>query len=329
MTIRIGDRYKSYLKKIIAFIRRRDVAIIIKYAVVSACFFILFNRLNESDFQPEIYSREDHHSYWFLLFIVLSVLNFTIDVYLWASISKGTHRLRFSHYARHHLISMSMGFITPNNIGEYGGKLRQFDAPISKVKGVLLAFHFRTVKTVARNILGFIAVLWLYTYQENFFLKGWHIFIFLTVVSFHFLFYWNIESFLPLISNISIQGKNYFQPLLRIRVSDIQKVFWIGLSALKFTVYTLQLTLLILAVLPENYSFIELWSYVAFYYSLASYLPTILIFDPIVKGAVGILLLKDLNLSDWTILTSITMVWAANVALPSVLGSLLWVRRNQ
>lgn len=327
MTIKIGEPYLSNIIKLVAFFRRREVNISIKYAVTIACFYILFKRLNESDFKPEIWTNSAHYFYTFIAFFVLSLLNFFLDVYLWALISKGSHKLRLSHYARHHLISMSMGFVTPNNVGEYGGKMRQFDAPISKVKGFLLAFHFRTVKKVARNVIGFLAVLNLLTTHDDFFLTIWHILFFAVVVLVHFLFYWNIEYFLPYISKISIQGKNYFQLFLRIKIPYINKLKWIGLSALKFTIYTTQLTLLLIAVVPDNFLFFETWYYVAFYYSLASYLPTVLAFDPIVKGAIGILLLKQLNIDDWSILTSITFVWMANVAVPSIIGSLLWTRR--
>ncbi|MFN3952072.1 MAG: hypothetical protein ACK4KT_06685 [Thermaurantimonas sp.] len=328
MTIKIGDSLLPYFEKSFAFIRRKEVNISIKYAVVIACMYILFRRLNESDFRPEIWVKNIRNLYTILPFVLLSFLNFFLDVYLWALISKGSHKLRLSHYAYHHLISMSLGFITPNNIGEYGGKMRQFDAPISRVKGFLLAFHFRTVKKVARNIIGLIATILLFTDHNIFFLKDWHIFLFTIVVITYFLIYWNIELFIPYISNISIQGKNYFQLFLRIKVSDINKLKWIGISALKFVIYTSQMTLLLMSLASEDLSFFEIWLFVAFYYSLASYLPTILAFDPIVKGAMGIILLNQLHLNDWTILSSITLVWAANIAVPSIIGSLLWIRKN-
>ncbi|MCX8147809.1 hypothetical protein [Thermaurantimonas aggregans] len=254
--------------------------------------------------------------------------NFFLDVLLWSLISKGSHKLRFWHYARHHLISMSLGFITPNNIGEYGGKMRQFKAPLAKLKGFFLAFHFRTVKTVARNLLGLFATFLLFYTTESF-LKKWHLYLFFFLVLTHFLFYWYIENFLPFITNISIQGKNYFQSFLRIRISAIDKIKWISLSAVKFIIYTSQLSILLLSIGSSDAHFFIVWLYVAFYYSLASYMPTILVFDPIVKGAVGILLLKQLHLSDWAIFTSVTLVWTANVALPALIGSFLWAGRKR
>lgn len=331
MTIKIAEKYRRYIHKAYKFIQKKEVNTAIKYAVVVTCFFILFDRLTKSEFKPMFWVNTAYFYVLIPIFITLSFLNFFIDVLLWASISKGSRRMRLSHYARHHLISLSMGFITPNNLGEYGGKIRQFGAPVSKVKGFLLAFHFRTVKTVARNILGLFALVLLFYISEQFFLKDWHIILFTIVVVTHLILYWNIEYFLPLISHISIQGKNYFQLFLRIRTTAIEKLKWIGLSALKFIIYTSQLTLLLATVIPESsdISNYYIWMYVAFYYSLASYLPTIMVFDPIVKGAVGILLLKHLPVGDWTILSAVTLVWMANVAIPSVIGSLMWVRRKQ
>lgn len=326
--MKIGKKYLQFTQKAYSIFRIPEVNSVIKYAVVIVCFFILFQRLSKTDFKPEFLFNKADFLYVIPIFFILSLANFFIDVLLWSSISKGSHKLRLWHYARHHLISMSMGFITPNNIGEYGGKMRQFGAPLAKLKGFYLAFHFRTVKTVARNLIGLFATFVLYS-SSNSFLKEWHIYLFSALVLMHFFFYWNIENFLPVISNISIQGKNYFQSFLRIRISVIDKLKWISLSAAKFLIYTSQLSILLLSISSFEIQFYDTWLYVAFYYSLASYLPTILVFDPIVKGAVGILLLKYLHLSDWAIFTSVTLVWAANVAAPAIIGSILWAGRKR
>ncbi|MFN4299255.1 MAG: hypothetical protein ACK4EX_05915 [Thermaurantimonas sp.] len=328
MKLKIEEKYIIFAQKAYSALRTPIINSAIKYAVIIVCFFILFQRLSKSDFKPEFLFYQATFLQIIPIFILLSLANFFLDVLLWSFISKGSHKLRFWHYARHHLISLSLGFITPNNIGEYGGKMRQFEAPLAKLKGFFLAFHFRTVKTVARNIIGFFATYLLF-YTTDSFLKEWHLYLFFFVVFIHLLFYWNIENFLPLLTNISIRGKNYFQSFLRIRISSFEKIKWISLSAVKFFIYTSQLSIVLLSIGSSGAHFFTIWLYVAFYYSLAAYLPTILVFDPIVKGAVGIFLLKQLHLSDWSIFTSVTLVWTTNVALPALVGSFLWAGRKR
>lgn len=310
-------------------LRKSRVMLWIKFLVIGACIYVLHSRLNAFDFRPDFLYKYPDLGKIIFFFLLLAGVNFFLDVYLWANISGGKrkNRLRLSHYARHHLISLSLGFITPNNLGEYGGKMRQFDAPTSKIKGFLLAFHFRTVKTVARNLIGLAAVIWLYTADRLPYLTTWQIGLLALFVSLYALFYVFLEDLLPLISSFSIQGKNYFQLFLRIRFSLIQKTKWTLVSSIKFLVYVVQLTLL-LKVSEQDIGLFVLMANVCFYYSLASYLPTILAFDPIVKGAAGILMLRHLGLNDWIVLTSVTMVWVTNVAFPSIVGSFLWLRKK-
>ena len=55
-------------------------------------------------------------------------------------------------------------------------------------------------------------------------------------------------------------------------------------------------------------------------YFLASIIPSISIFDVVIKGSVAVFLFRLLKINQLTILTIITPMWLLNFVIPSVFG---------
>jgi len=55
-------------------------------------------------------------------------------------------------------------------------------------------------------------------------------------------------------------------------------------------------------------------------YFLASIIPSISIFDVVIKGSVAVFLFSFLKINELTILTIITSMWLLNFVIPSVFG---------
>ena len=56
-------------------------------------------------------------------------------------------------------------------------------------------------------------------------------------------------------------------------------------------------------------------------YLLSSIIPSIFIFDVVVKGSIGVFLFSMIEVDELTILSIITLMWLLNFVLPSVFGS--------
>ena len=56
-------------------------------------------------------------------------------------------------------------------------------------------------------------------------------------------------------------------------------------------------------------------------YFLASIIPTISIFDVIIKGSVAVFVFSYANIDELHMLSIITLMWILNFAIPSILGS--------
>ena len=56
-------------------------------------------------------------------------------------------------------------------------------------------------------------------------------------------------------------------------------------------------------------------------YLLTSVIPTIFIFDVVVKGSVALYLFGIVQVNEFTILSTTTLMWILNFVLPSLIGS--------
>jgi hypothetical protein len=56
-------------------------------------------------------------------------------------------------------------------------------------------------------------------------------------------------------------------------------------------------------------------------YFLASILPSISIFDVVIKGSIAVFLFSYAGVNELTILSIITLMWVLNFIIPSVFGS--------
>ena len=61
---------------------------------------------------------------------------------------------------------------------------------------------------------------------------------------------------------------------------------------------------------------------------LASVIPSIFIFDVVIKGSVAVFLFTYLNINEVTILSTVLIMWLLNFVLPSLFGSLFVLNFN-
>ena len=311
---------------------RQRASMMLKLCVLAASLYYLQQRLDGPSFL-EVSSRlrEDFNVFvlFFLLLVSLSVVNLSLDGLLWAAISRGGTRKRWLHYLKHHLISLSIGSVTPVSLGEYGGKIRQFAGKINKLKGLYLAYLFRVSKMMSKNFVGSIflfLLIYLHSYQN------WPIWV-AYVISFlcalgvvGFLF---IEKILPFFIKLPLFGRPYLKPIGRLLFSKKQKTLWLALGGIKFLTYSLQLALMLYFFSGRELNLAYLLLLSGFYYSVAAYIPSIQIVDPLIKASAGIMILHAAIPFDSAIAVSITLVWLVNVGIPSLGGLGLWMRKGE
>jgi hypothetical protein len=311
---------------------RRQLIIVVKILVATLAAYLVFIEFNNRSLSTPNFPHPlgRYHIQLIILFGLGMVLNFLLDLSLWRRISSSTQHTSMSKAAFHHLRSITFGIITPYNVGEFGGKARQFTGAIEQVKAIYLTYVFRFVKMSARNITGAIALLWMVYTGKIPEIQTWQAYSILFVALGIIAMYFQMEKIIPLISGIVVLGRKFFLPLARITMKPSKKVFWLLLGIAKFFVYPTQFVLALLFFSSNAEPTIGLFAMVLIYYSVAAFLPSAQIIDPLVKGAAGILILSRVTDSPEAILLATTAVWGFNVALPAIIGTvLLFVRQKR
>jgi hypothetical protein len=305
---------------------RKHLVLGIKIFVATAAIVFLADALANKRLERISFpAKWDFYHYYVLsLFFFFASINFFLDVLLWLRISVSAKKVEWHKAAFHHLRSITLGFITPYNVGEFGGKIRQYKEPTEQIKAVYLTYIFRYVKMSARNLIGSLALLWLVVTEKFLGIDNWQAIVIFTLAIGIVLLYFKMERIVPLISGLVVLGRKYFSPLARITMKPGKKFVWLIYGSLKFLVYPSQFVLaLVFFDSTLNFS-LNLLMLSLVYYSVAAFLPSAQVIDPVVKSAAGVFVLSGSVAYPESIVVATTAVWAANVAMPAFFGALFF-----
>ena len=104
-----------------------------------------------------------------------------------------------------------------------------------------------------------------------------------------------------------IQPSNYFKIL--------------GLALLRYLVFSHQFYLLLWMFEVET-PYLTIMNLLFCVYFLASVIPSLAIFDWVIKGSIAIFIFGFLGLNELTIVTVTTLMWVLNFGFPALLGSI-------
>ena len=310
---------------------RKRIIIAAKILVVFAAMYILGTEIRGRallDILNELH-WDSRQKTLLTIFMLLAFINMGLDAFLWKSISAVNQKVSFATALFHHLCSLSLASITPYNVGEFGGKQRQYQAPLEKLKAVYLTYVFRFVKMSARNLVGALSLLYLVQHDVFIWVSQWQAVFILIIALVIVVVYFQQERIIPIISGIVVLGKKIFLPLGRILPSTGIKIRWLILGLLKFMVYPLQFLLALMIFEHDLVASISLMAMIWLYYSLSAFLPSIQAIDPLVKGGAGIFILTGWVSNPGTILLATTLVWFINVAIPAFIGALFFLKTKK
>ncbi|MBQ0788798.1 MAG: flippase-like domain-containing protein, partial [Oceanihabitans sp.] len=114
----------------------------------------------------------------------------------------------------------------------------------------------------------------------------------------------SIEKVMGFIKNIS----------LKIKVSTFV------LSLLRYLVFSFQFYFL-LGIFGVELSYSQAMIAITSMYLISSVIPSIFIFDVIIKGSIAVYLFTKVGVNEFTILSIILLMWILNFVIPSILGS--------
>ena len=295
--------------------------VLIKLSIVVGAFYFIYHKLTSTDsldvngfFQflkdNKVFSIKNS-----VLLVFLSSLNWFIEIIKWRFLVSKLKALTFFEALEQSLGSLTASLFTPNRIGEYGAKAIYYSKPYRKriLLTNLIGNLMQMTITVVLGGIGFAFYYKTYPISIDFFKISRGILIILSVAILSII---GIKKTKYKIKGFSIKKiKDYLATLGTNYIT-----LGLCLSFLRYVVFSFQFYY-ILILFGITLSYPESMVIITSLYLLASIIPTISIFDVVIKGSLAIYLFGAANVTELPVLSCILLMWLLNFALPSVFGS--------
>ena len=298
----ILHKYKAYL------------ILLIKLLIVFGAFYFMYQKIITNSILT--FEQLKHqfsilflNNGWLLILLLLFTdANWLLEILKWKILASIEKKITFFEAFEQSFASLTASIITPNRIGEYGAK----------------ALFFKSEKR--KNIMGLNLIGNLSQLAVTIFFGCIGIIYFLMNYS-------------PKIPKINIQNSIilvlflfiliYFRKKLKLskvkiflnKISKKTYITVVILSILRYLIFTHQFYFL-LELLGADIDYFAALPLILSMYFIASILPSLTIFDWVIKGSVAIFLFGFVQVNALTIVTITTLMYVLNFAIPALFGSI-------
>jgi len=295
--------------------------VLIKLSIVVGASYYVYNRLvnnGELDFRVfvDFLSKNDVFTTKNALFaLFLTVFNWFFEIIKWQKLVATIKKISPFEATKQSLSALTASLFTPNRIGEYGAKAIYFPKRFRK-RVLLLNLIGNASQMCVTLILGGIGLYYLVT--------RYHVDI----------SYYRVSRFALLVLMVALFGlfgvtqnrykiKGFSMEKIMTFIKGIplqKKIIVILLSGIRYTIFSFQFYFL-LSLLGAELDYLDAMIGITSMYLLSSIIPTLFIFDVVVKGSVGVYIFGHLGINELPLLSVITLMWTLNFVLPSIFGS--------
>lgn len=291
-----------------------------KVLVLAITFGYIFYRIKNnpdidfSAFFLTIVSKGAAVSYFLILFLVLAMLNWTFEILKWQNLVSSIDRIDFKTALKQSLASLTVSLATPNRIGEYGAKALFFEKENRK-KILLLNFYSNAAQLTMTVVFGCVGLFYFLWNYEVVYSVGALLAILITILVIGVLGYYFRKREL-FVQGFSIANTlRFFQ-----KFPSFQKLKVLVFSLLRYLIFSGMFYGMLLFFGAEVPIYTAMALIFAMYL-LVSIVPTIFIFDVVVRGGVAVWLFSFVGIPELAVLSTVFLMWIFNFVVPSLIGS--------
>ena len=296
--------------------------LVIKLSIVVGAFYFIYNKLMHNDaldFQVFIDFLVTNNAFSLkniAILILLSFGNWFLEILKWQQLVSIITSISFYNALKQHFSGQTTSLFTPNRIGDYATKTLYYSKQFRK-RILLLNLIGNSMQMAVTTILGCIGFVLFYNkYQiELSFLRlSRFLVIIITVLIF--------SVFGVTQKRYKIRGftlDKIFTFIKHIPLNKHLKVFTLAL--LRYAIFSFQFYVL-LSIFGISVTYYNAMIVITTLYLTVSVIPTVFIFDVLIRGSVAIYLFSIVGVNDLTILSISTLMWVLNFVLPSIIGSI-------
>jgi hypothetical protein len=289
--------------------------------VVGVSYFIYSSLLNNEnlDFNTFIVflSKNELFSTKNISFLmILSGFNWFFEILKWKNLVQSIKKISFIKALEQSLGGLTASLITPNKIGDYGAKAIYYDNPFRK-QIVLLNLIGNVAQMTITILLGSLALLFFigsYNVDINIYRLGQFSLILIIIGSF---LIFGLKQ-----ARLSVKGDSIERIITFIKKEIPIKthVLNFGLSLIRYAIFSFQFYYLLL-LFNVDVDYFTAMTAICSIYLLASIIPSLALFDVVIKSGAAVFIFSYLSIDELTVLSITTLMWLLNFILPSLLGS--------
>lgn len=290
--------------------------VLIKLSIVVSAFYFIYDKLTHnsalkfSDFIGFISTKGVFSAKNIILLTFLSGLNWFFEILKWKVLASSVDKINLKQATEQSLGALTASLFTPNRIGEYGAKALYF--PSGKRKKVMVAnLTGNVLQMLATTVFGAIG---LYVFINSYPLKT----DFLEFESRSATLILALFSLGFIIVKRSFLKKKI--PLNHLKIPKSNLAFCALLSTVRYLIFSFQFFVL-LQLFGVNLEYFEAMIIISSMYLLASVIPSIFVFDVLIKGSVAVFLFSLAGVNNVIVLSVVTIMWMFNFMFPSLVGA--------
>ena len=254
---------------------------------------------------------------------VLMFANLGLEIYKWKLLAGSAQPVSFGAATKSFLAGLALSILTPNRIGEYPGRIlymKQRNTP----RLISVTFLGMFTQFLCLFLFGILGLTYYNVVAPGYWQKISLLIpiVCLTCVSFIFF---NFEKWSRIIERFSFMRKfNTYSRLLK-RFTLKEQLVILGLSMLRFCVYTFQYLLLLSWMHIEMPLLTGFCLACLFFFSMAV-VPSIALAEMGIRGQISLLLFQNFSTNKIGILVATLVLWFINLIIPALAGSILWIK---
>ena len=292
----------------------------VKVLVLAITFGYIFYKLNSnptldySVFVETILSKGTIAIYSLLFFSFLASANWFFEILKWKTLVSTLESIDFKTALKQSMASLTVSLATPNRIGEYGAKALFFER--RKRKKILLLNLFSSgTQMFVTTVFGVLGLFYLVrNFKINYSIATLGYFGIGMILLFAIGYYFK-EKELMLKGFTIAKSIEFFKNIpLKLKLKTLL------FSVSRYIVFSTMFYGMLL-FFGANITFNEAILLIFSMYFLVSIVPTLFIFDVIIRGGVAVWIFSFAGISELIVLSTVLAMWLFNSVLPSLLGS--------
>jgi hypothetical protein len=310
----------------------KQIKILINYFLGPLIFIVLsWSLYVQIKNQPDLLQRwvqikESWQQWKFWVVVVLMMVNWGIEARKWQVLVQHVQQFSFLKAFKSVLSGCSITMLTPNRIGEYGGRILYVNEG-NRIKGISLTIVGSISQFLVTMIMGCFGLLFLrfFSQSQAVLPAMWGdvlIYLSVTITAVASLFYLRIGWLVRMMEKVPALQK----VVTHIRVLDefdnIQLIRIFSLSLGRYMVFVLQY-LLLLQVMQVELGLITGFWLISVFYLLLAMAPTIGFIELPVRISACWALLKYFTTNELGVSATALGIWLINLVVPAIIGSLL------